>query len=71
MNTFLNNKYKDDNVSTESEPNLFDITSPYYDLDKLNYKTFRATNHYKLSNDLAINVSGIFFIEVHSDILKQ
>jgi len=33
LNIFLN-KYKEDNISTESQPNLFDITSPYYDIDK-------------------------------------
>jgi len=33
LNTFLN-KYKHDNISTESQPNL----------DKLNYKTIRPPN---------------------------
>ena len=28
LNTFLN-KYKDDNISTEFQPNLLDIISPY------------------------------------------
>ena len=61
LNTFLN-KYKDDNISTESQPNLFNIKSPYYDLENLNCKVTKlpsgkdGTFHY---TTLHLNIQSL------------
>ena len=61
LNTFLN-KYKDDNISTESQPNLFNIKSPHYDLENLNCKVTKlpsgkdGTFHY---TTLHLNIQSL------------
>ena len=70
MNIFLN-KYKDDNIYTESQPIFFYITSPYYDLYQLNYETIRPPNEQKKKCNYTVLPLNIQSLPIKFDHLRM
>ncbi len=70
LNAYLN-KYKDDSTAIENQPNIFDITSPYRDIDELNWNITKHTNDQEPNCDYTILHLNIQSLPAKFDHLKQ